>query len=154
MKTFEMGRINDMPKFLEIVQDYYDHHLVKNEYRSEEIVAQVRNLVSECPISKISRFQVCHIIPHADINNGLVKYEETVGNYIPLCDTIHKMFDDRLFYFQYDGDVLRIQLSPSLLERDKSDLHHAGVIDGAKVELPYRLSDECLAYRKNMVING
>lgn len=152
--VFKMGRIDNMPKFFELVQEYYDHHLVKNDYRSDQIVNHVRELVRECPISKISRFQICHIIPNADIANGLVKYEENVGNYIPLTDTIHKMFDDKLFYLEYEGDDLRIHFAPNLLECDKSDLHHAGVVDGAKVLLPYKLSEESIEYRKRMVIGN
>lgn len=150
---FKMGKIRDMETFVNLVREVYNHRLTRTNTRSAEMVAEVKRLLSRCPFKKMNRIEVAHIIPNAVISAGLVAYEENVGNYIPLSADVHKLFDAKLFYMQYDNvGKLRVHYAPNLTDIDKEDLAISEVVDGMIVELPYSLSPDSLEYRKSMVM--
>jgi len=150
---FKMGKIRDMDQFITLVREIYNHRLVKTENRSYEMVTEVKRLLNRCPFKRMNRIEVAHIIPNAVISAGLVKYEEHVGNYIPLSADVHKLFDAKLFYMEYDkSGKLRAHYAPNLTDIDKEDLAISEIVDGMVVELPYSLSTDSLEYRKAMVM--
>lgn len=152
---FKMGRIRDMDAFVALVREIYNHRLVKTDNRSAEMVTEVKRLLNRCPFKRMSRIEVAHIIPNAVISAGLIQYEEHVGNYIPLSADVHKLFDAKLFYMEYDkAGKLRAHYAPNLTDIDKEDLAISEIVDGMVVELPYSLSPDSLEYRKAMVMGN
>ena len=152
---FKMGKIRDMDAFVALVREIYNHRLVKTDNRSAEMVTEVKRLLNRCPFKRMSRIEVAHIIPNAVISAGLIQYEEHVGNYIPLSADVHKLFDAKLFYMEYDkAGMLRTHYAPNLTDIDKEDLAISEIVDGMVVELPYSLSPDSLEYRKAMVMGN
>lgn len=149
------------PKFQRIRDERIDEFMnsdlaYRKVYDREDMREIVLNVFPYCPITNSKdrvKLQVAHLVPHADIRNKKLNFDETdISLYLTLRADVHLGFDAGQFYFEQMGDnILQIKHSNNLQEDVRNELIMCGAFDGRCIQLPYNVNKEAIEYRKKLV---
>lgn len=143
----------------ELLVEYLSKMENKKQYVREDMRNAVLAKMNSCPITGAKDstvLDVAHLVPHADIVNDNLNFDETqLSLYCVLRTDLHRRFDALQFYFEpVSHNSVRLVHNKNNHSSIKEELSNAGATDRLVIFFPWDVNTDALEYRKNLVIRG